>query len=162
MSSVFRIDPLTSFNFYITLIDTSNVLGTILTAAVNYAVAGFSECSGLDASIEIAEWKEGGVNDYVHKFAGRASFSNITLKHGEIYLYDDLWSWHHDFVLGKGKRKDGLVVLLDEGRKPAKVWKFKRGIPMKWAGPPLNATQSTIAIESLEIAHEGLDLEVGV
>jgi phage tail-like protein len=161
MSSVFRIDPLTTANFYITLIDTSNVLGTLITAAVSYAVAGFSECSGLDATVEIAEWKEGGVNEYVHKFAGRSSHSNITLKHGEIYLYDDLWSWHHDFVKGRGKRKDGLVVLLDEGRKPAKVWKFKRGIPAKWVGPQLNASQSNIAIESLEIAHEGLDLEVG-
>jgi phage tail-like protein len=50
---------------------------------------------------------------------------------------------------------------MDEARKPAKVWKFKHGIPMKWVGPSLNATQSGVAIESLEIAHEGLELEVG-
>ena len=65
---------------------------------------------------------------------------------------------HHE---GKGKRKDGLVVLQDESHTPAKVWKFKRGIPVKWTGPALNASQSNIAIESLEIAHEGLVLEVG-
>jgi phage tail-like protein len=161
MSNLLRIDPLSTFNFYITLIDSSNVIGTLITAVLSYAVAGFSECSGLDATIEIADYKEGGVNGYVHKFATRTSHSNLTLKHGVIYLYDDLWTWHYEWARGIGKRKDGLVVLLDESRKPAKVWKFKRGIPTKWVGPSLNASQSSAAIESLEIAHEGLVLEVG-
>ncbi len=161
MPSVLRIDPIGVFNFYLTLIDASNVVGTLITAALNYKVAGFSECSGLEATMEVMDYKEGGVNGYVHKFPTRASYSNITLKHGVIYLYDDLWSWHYDFVQGQGKRKDGLIVLLDESRKPAKVWKFRRGLPMKWTGPALNASQSNAAIESLEIAHEGLILEVG-
>jgi len=161
MSSALRLDPLGAFNFYLTLIDTSNFVGTLITAAVNYKVAGFSECAGLEATVELFEYKEGGLNDYVHKFPTRASFANITLKHGVVYLFDDLWSWHNDFVQGKGKRKDGLVVLLDEARRPAKVWKFKRGIPTKWVGPALNAAQSNVAIESLEVAHEGLFLELG-
>lgn len=156
-----RLDPLGTFNFYITLIDTSNVFGTIISAVMSYAVAGFSECSGLDATVEVLEYKEGGENSFVRKFPTRASFANITLKHGVVYLYDDLWTWHNDFVLGKGKRKDGLITLLDEARKPAKVWKFKRGVPMRWSGPGLNASQSNAAIESLEISHEGLVLEVG-
>jgi phage tail-like protein len=156
-----RIDPLSTFNFYITLIDSSNVAGTLISAALNYFVAGFSECSGIDASIEVIDFKEGGVNDYVHKLATRTSFSNLTLKHGVIFLSDDLWTWHNGWVQGNGKRKDGLIVLLDESRSPAKVWKFKRGIPSKWVGPSLNAAQSNVAIESLEIAHEGLVLEVG-
>jgi|SRR5579864_504312 len=161
MANLLRIDPLSTFNFYITLIDNSNLLGTLITAVLNYAVAGFSECSGLDATIEITDYREGGVNGYVHKFAGRTSYTNLTLKHGVIYLYDDLWTWHHDWVQGAGNRKDGLIVLLDESRKPAKVWKFKRAIPTKWVGPSMNAAQSNVAIESLEIAHEGLELEVG-
>jgi len=159
MPSVLRIDPIGVFNFYLTLIDASNVVGTLITAALNYKVAGFSECSGLEATMEVMDYKEGGVNDYVHKFPTRASHSNITLKHGVIYLYDDLWSWHYDFVQGQGKRKDGLIVLLDESRQPAKVWKFRRGLPMKWTGPALNASQSNAAIESLEIAHEGLTIQ---
>ncbi len=153
-----RIDPLGVFNFYLTLLDTSNVFGTLITAALSYKVAGFSECSGLEATFEVFEYKEGGLNNYVHKFPTRASFSNITLKHGVIYLYDDLWN---DFVLGKGKRKDGLIALLDEARQPAKIWRFKAGIPMKWTGPALNASQSSVAIESLEISHEGLFMELG-
>lgn len=160
-SKYFRIDPLGVFNFYLTLIDNSNLFSNLLTTALNYKVAGFSECSGLDATVEVFEYKEGGVNDYVHKFRTRASFGNLTLKHGVIYLFDDLWSWHNDFVTGKGKRKDGLIVLMDEASRATKVWKFKRGIPMKWVGPSLNAMQSSVAFESLEISHEGLFLEVG-
>jgi phage tail-like protein len=156
-----RVDPLGVFNFYLTLIDTANVLNTIISAALGYKVAGFSECTGLEATVEVMEYKEGGLNEYVHKFPTRASYANITLKQGAIYLYDDLWSWHYDFVQGRGKRKDGLIVLMDEARRPAKIWKFKRGIPMKWVGPSLNASQSNVAIESLEIAHEGLVLELG-
>ena len=60
---------------------------------------------------------------------------------------------------GKGKRKDGLIVLLNEARRPAKMWKFKRGLLVKWVGPSFNASQSNVAIESLEIAHEGLVFE---
>ena len=156
-----RTDPLTGFNFYVTLVDTSNLVGTLISAAFDYWVAGFSECSGLDATVEMFDIKEGGVNDYIHKFGGRASYSNITLKHGVIFHFDDLWKWHHDWVKGKGKRKDGLIVLQDEARQPAKVWRFVRGIPVKWTGPVFNGTQSSVAIESLDIAHEGLELEVG-
>src|SRR5262249_157630 len=159
--AVLRIDPLGVFNFYLTLIDASDVAGTLIKAALDYKVAGFSECSGLEATVEIFEIREGGLNEYVHKFPTRATFANITLKHGVIYLYDDLWSWHNDWVLSVGKRKDGLIVLLDEAKQPAKIWKFKRGIPMKWVGPALNASQNNVAIESLEIAHEGLILELG-
>ena len=158
---LFRIDPVGVCNFYLTLIDTQNVVGTLLTAALNYAVAGFSECSGIDAMLEVQEYKEGGVNDHVQKFPTRASYSNITLKHGVIYLYDDLWNWHFGFVQGQGTRKDGLIVLQDTAGNAAKVWKFKRGIPTKWVGPQLNAAQSAAAIESLEISHEGLLLTVG-
>lgn len=161
MADFLRIDPLGVHNFYLTLIDASNVVGTLLTLALNYKVAGFSECTGLDANLEVFEIREGGVNDHVWKFPTRATHGNITLKHGVIYLYDDLWSWHQEFVIGKGKRKDGIITLMDDQRRPAKVWKFDKGIPMKWVGPSLNASQSAVAIESLEISHQGLHLQVG-
>ena len=81
--------------------------------AVNYFVAGFSECSGIEASFEVMELKEGGLNTHVWKLPVRASHSNITLKHGAIYAYDDLWDWHYGWVQGQGTRKDGLIVLND-------------------------------------------------
>jgi phage tail-like protein len=160
-SSGMRIDPLPIFNFYITLIDSSSVLGTLVTAILDYAVAGFSECSGLEASMEIMDYREGGVNSYVHRFGTRATYPNLTLKHGAIYLYDDLWDWHYSWVQGTGNRKDGLIVLMDAAQNPAKIWKFRNGIPTKWVGASLNAAQSTAAIESLEIAHEGFEMQLG-
>jgi phage tail-like protein len=156
-------DPLSVFNFYLSLVNSPVFSDALVSPPANYQVAGFSECTGLEATVEVIDYKEGGVNDYVHKFPTRASFGNITLKRGIVSLSHELWSWHRDFVLGKGNRKDGLIYLLNEARAPAKVWKFKRGIPTKWVGPSLNASQSSVAIESLEIAHEGLILsEVGV
>ena len=156
-------DPLTVFNFYLSLVNSPVMSDALVSPPANYQVAGFSECTGLEATVEVIDYKEGGVNDYVHKFPTRASFGNITLKRGLISLSDQLWDWHRDFVLGKGRRKDGLIYLLNEAKSPAKVWKFKRGIPTKWVGPSLNASQSVVAIESLEIAHEGLILNrVGV
>jgi phage tail-like protein len=161
MADSLRTDPLGAYNFYISLLDSSNFVGTVISVAANYLVAGFSECSGLEATMETLDYREGGRNSYVRRFATRATHSNITLKHGVIFEYDDLWTWHYGWVQGQGTRKDGVIVLQDEGRRPAKVWKFKRAIPMKWVGPSLNAGQSAVAIESLEIAHEGLQLEVG-
>ena len=161
MAGTLRIDPLGAFNFYITLIDSSNLVSTLVTAVLSYAVAGFAECAGLEANLDVLDYREGGVNNYTHKFATRVSYSNIVLRRGMIYLYDDLWDWHYGWVQGAGKRKDGLVVLLNEARQPAKIWKFKRAIPTKWVGPSLNAAQSLVAVESLDIAHEGLELQLG-
>jgi phage tail-like protein len=159
--AVLRIDPLGAYNFYLTLLDSQGGLGTLITAAVNYFVAGFSECSGIEASFEVMQVKEGGLNTHVWQLPVRASHSNITLKHGAIYAYDDLWDWHYSWVQGQGKRKDGLIVLNNNSGQPAKMWKFKRGIPVKWTGPSLNASQNMVAVESLEIAHEGLEMQLG-
>jgi phage tail-like protein len=159
--AVLRIDPLGAYNFYLTLLDSQGGLGTLISLAVNYFVAGFSECSGIEASFEVMQVKEGGLNTHVWQLPVRASHSNITLKHGAIYAYDDLWDWHHSWVSGQGKRKDGLIVLNNNSGMPAKIWKFKRGIPMKWTGPSLNANQNSVAVESLEIAHEGLEMQLG-
>jgi phage tail-like protein len=155
-----RFDPLPSFRFYITLIDSSSTLRKVLTgisAISNYAIGGFSECTGLEMSMDIHEYQEGGANGYVLKFATRAKYANIALKRGMGFT-DDLWIWHDEYVQGKGKRRDGVIALLSEMGTPVKVWTFRRGIPLKWAGPSLNATQSAVAIETLEITHEGLAL----
>lgn len=161
MANALRNDPLPAFNFYVTLLDSSNFAGTIISAAVGRPVAEFSECTGLDAMLEVMQYKEGGQNAYIHRLPTRAHYSDIMLKRGVIYQYDDLWNWHYEWVQGGGTRRDGLITLADEGHTPLKVWKFKRAIPTKWVGPSLDASQSKIAIELLEIAHEGLELEVG-
>jgi len=152
-----RFDPLPAFNFYITLIDNSSTFSTLKTGVTGFALGGFTECSGLDASLEVEEFKEGGVNDRVHKFPTRNTFSNITLKRG-VGFGENLWLWYEEFLQGKGIRRNGLIVLANELRVPIKIWSFERGLPVKWSGPALNASSSAVAIESIEIAHEKLEL----
>lgn len=152
-----RLDPLPAFNYQITLIDASSLLGKVMTGISFVAGGGFSECSGLDGTLQVEDYNEGGENRYVHKFPTRMTYTNIVLKRG-VGLSEDLWNWHFDYVQGKGKRRDGLIMLQNEQQIPLKLWVFKRGLPLKWAGPTFNATQNAVAIESLEIVHEGLEL----
>jgi len=149
--------PFSAFNFYIQLIDSSSKVAKVLTAISFVAGGGFTECSGLDASLQVEDYIEGGENSYVHKFPTRITYPNIILKRG-VGFGEDLWNWHFSFVSGKGKRRDGIIVLQNDEHIPVKMWRFKRGLPVKWSGPVLNASQSAVAIESIEIAHEGLEL----
>ncbi len=144
-----RVDPYRSFNFVISLIDSSS------TAAP--AAGGFSECSGLEMSLDVEEYKEGGNNGTILKFPTRVKWTNLKLKRG-MATSDDLWLWHYGFVQGQVQRRDGVVTLMDELQNPVKTWSFRRGIPVKWTGPSLNAAQNQVAIEELEITHEGLRL----
>jgi phage tail-like protein len=154
-----RGDPVLNHNFVISLIDTSSTLGMLgsiaMSAIFDVALGGFSECSGLEMSMQPEEYKEGGNNSQVLKFPSRVTWSNITLKKG-IGAGTALWDWHYGFAEGKGKRRDGIIVLLTDLRVPNNVWYFRRGLPVKYTGPSLNATQNNVAIEAIEIAHEGI------
>lgn len=151
-----RLDPLPAFNFLITLLDTSSTFGA-LAGAAGLVMGGFSECSGLESTMETRQYLEGGVNDRVHQFPTRFSFTNIILKRG-VGFGEDLWLWHQEYLDGKGKRRDGIIILQNDLKVPIKVWTFSRGLPIKWTGPSLNAQASAVAIETLEIAHERLTL----
>jgi phage tail-like protein len=157
LSSPTRQDPFRGYNFLVALIDTSSALTTIATSLKALAAGGFSECSGLEMSLDAEEYREGGNNGTVLRFPTRVKWSNLRLKRGMTFA-DELWKWHYDFARGIVKRRDGIVALQDERQNPAKVWSFKRGLPVKWTGPMFNATQSQVAIEEIEIAHEGLQV----
>lgn len=154
-----RPDPVLNHNFLVTLIDSSSKLalaGSLAASAVlDVALGGFSECTGLDMTLAVEEYKEGGNNGTILKFPTRVSWPNITLKKG-VGLSAALWDWHYGFVEGKGKRRDGLIVLMNELRVPNNIWYFRRGLPIKYTGPSLNASQNSVAIEAIEIAHEGV------
>ncbi|MDM0109623.1 phage tail protein [Variovorax sp. J22R24] len=158
-AAALRADPVLNHNFVISLIDTSSALAIVgsalMSAVADVALGGFSECSGLEMSMKTEDYNEGGNNGAVLKFPGRVSFGNLTLKKGQG-TSSALWDWHYGFVVGKGKRRDGIVVLLTEQHLPNNIWYFRRGLPLKYSGPALNATQNSVAIESIEIAHEGL------
>ena len=159
-----RNDPVLNYNFVITLLDSTSALTPgappALTAILDGAVGRFSECSGLELTIPVEDYREGGNNAAVLRFAGRATWSNLTLKRG-VAGNRDLWDWHFSFIEGRGKRRDGVIALLDAARQPRQVWYFRRGLPVKFSGPSLNATQNSIAIEAVEIAHEGLQQIAG-
>jgi phage tail-like protein len=154
-----RNDPVLSRNFLVTLLDTSSVLATIGTAALSAVsdvlLGGFSECSGIEMQLAVDDYKEGGNNGAVLKFPGRVSWGNITLKRG-VTQNTSLWDWHYGFVVGKGARRDGLIVLMNELHVPNNIWFFRRALPIKYIGPSLNAGQSAVAVEQLELAHEGI------
>lgn len=144
MPTAQRKDPYSSFNFVV------EIDGVI--------VGGFAECSGLTTETDIIEYRNGDEDITVRKLPGKAKYTQISLKRG----YTDsreLWEWRKLVITGHTQRKSGTIQLLDEARQPALKWNFREGWPSKWEGPALNAKNNEVAIETLEIAHEGLVLE---
>lgn len=163
MSSGKREDPPLAFNFAISLMDSSSSIGEAVTTIVistltdNQMDAGFNECSGLEMTLEVEEYQAGGMNGTVLKFPTRMQWGKLVLKKG-VLKSTELWDWIYGFVEGDVLRKDGMITLLNEQGKAHTVWKFTRGLPVKYTGPQLNAQQNSIAFESIEIEHEGLQL----
>jgi phage tail-like protein len=166
-----RADPLLGFNFRVSVTDSqpaasSALAGLSISLSGSQASAGFSEISGLEATMDVESYDAGGVNGGALKFPGRVKWSNLVLKRGVIAqrpLSDtsDFWTWLQGFLDGQGVRKDGVITLMDESGAPALAWSWRRGLPLKWTGATMNAQQSQVAIEQLEIAHEGLTMITG-
>jgi len=137
-----RGDPYLNFNFLVELDGITQ--------------AGFTDCSGFGSTTEPVEMNEGGFNSASHKFVGRTKQNNLTLKWG---LTDsrELYNWYRDVVNGKIQRKNGSIIVLDlEGQEKVR-WNFREGWPTKWDGPDFTAKGNDVVIETLEIAHEGIE-----
>ncbi len=141
-----RIDPVTTHCFSIEM------------GSIQHAV--FSECSGLQAEIEVVPYEEGGCNGFVHKLPGRTKYSNITLKRG-VVSSDDLWEWFQEAARGEVTRREVSVVLLDGAQRQVKRWNFSGAYPVKWVGPAFKGGENAISIETLELAHEGITVAKG-
>jgi phage tail-like protein len=117
--------------------------------------AGFRECSGLDTTQDPIDYREGNEGPTVRKLPGLVTYSNITLNRG---MTDDaeLWDWRQKAMDGKVERKNGSIVLLNDIGEEVSRWNFREGWPTKWTGPGFNATSNEVAIETLEIVHEGV------
>jgi phage tail-like protein len=139
-----RNDPYAGFNF---LVEIDGITR-----------AAFSECSGLSTNSDPIEYREGSEDITVRKIPGLKKFANISLKRG-MTTDLELWNWRKTVLDGVTERKAGSIVLLNEAREPVLRWNFREGWPTKWEGPAMKATGNEIAIETLEIAHEGLELE---
>jgi phage tail-like protein len=118
--------------------------------------AAFQQVSGFDSTVDVIEHREGGENTTVRKVPGQTKYSNIQLKWG---LADDrdLYDWHRRIIAGDIERKNGSIVLLDRLGQEKARWNFVRGWPTKYDAPDFNAEGTDIAIETMEIAHEGLE-----
>jgi phage tail-like protein len=144
------VDPFATFKFHVEI-------GNIIEAA-------FTECSGLEMSTEVFEYKEGGENQFVHKFPGRTTVSPITLKRG-FSTSNELFKWYKNMeeCLRRGKKFDYRQVTItlyssaELGKKAR--WTLNKAFPTKWTGPTLKSDEAAMAIETLEISHHGISIE---
>jgi len=139
-----RHDPYGAFNFVVEI--------------DGLTVAGFSECSGLSAETSVIEYREGSDRGGVRKMPGLTKYANIVLRHG-MTVSRELWQWHQAVASGSPSRRSGKITLLDEARTPVASFRFVEGWVARYEGPALKASGNEVAIETIEIAHEGLKLE---
>lgn len=137
-----RTDPYAQFNFLVEIDGVSS--------------AGFTEVSGLETSQEVIEYREGGETTTKRKLPGLTSYMNISLKRGWTQNFE-LWNWRKTTLDGATERKSFAIIVLDEAREEALRFNFREGWICKWEGPKLNSTTNEVAIEALEICHEGMD-----
>jgi len=121
---------------------------------------GFSEVSGLTQENQAIEYRDGSFPEYSSiKMPGLRKFSNITLKRGIVKSDNEFFKWLATVKLNQVERRDIIISLLNENHEPVMTWKAHNAFPVKVEGPSLKATGNEVAIESIEIAHEGLALE---
>lgn len=139
-----RTDPYGAFNF---IVEIDGV-----------AAGGFREVSGLESSVDVIEYRNGSDDTTVRKLPGLKKYSNVVLKRG---LSNDhaLWNWYQTILQGQVDRRSMVVVVLNEAREPAVRFELRNAWPCRWSGPDLDAGRSAVAIETLEICHEGVELD---
>jgi phage tail-like protein len=144
MANLNRNDPYKAFNFRLEIDGIQS--------------AGFTECSGLSTETTIIEYREGSDPGAVRKLPGINRFSSIVLKRG-MTSNRDLWQWRKNIMDGTIDRRNGAIIILADDHTEVARIEFFSGWPSKWEGPHFNAKSSEVAIETLEIAHEGLNVE---
>jgi len=174
--------PLAGFNFRIFFsaeiqedpsLDSGDALKTAGTqaatvipgAAAAGITAGFAEVHGLIAEIEVEDYREGGRNIGPRRFPRWGRYQNLVMRRG-VTSDTALWGWWadvitHSYTLAKGSaqrvpRRNGVIVLDRFDHKAVAAWFFANALPERLVGPSLNARTSEIAIETLELSHEGL------
>ena len=122
--------------------------------------AGFSEVTGLTQENQPIEYRDGAFPEYSSiKMPGLRKFSNVTLKRGIVKSDNQFFKWQSTVKLNTVERRDLIINLLNEEHQPVMVWKVMRAFPVKVEGPQLKATGNEVAIESIEVAHEGLEVQ---
>lgn len=136
-----RLDPPPSFRFTVAFED--------------LPPAGFCDCVGLQSETEVQEYAEGGLHTHTWRLPGRSKQSNVTLKRG---LVDKaLWDWYDAVRSGRFRARNASILIHDpSGSDDLVEFQLIDAFPVKWIGPELSAIQNNLAIETLELAHQGL------
>ena len=141
MAAGARVDPYFGYRFLVEL--------------DSLVVAGFSEVSGLEVRLETEDYQEGGVNTHTRKLPKRVASPNVTLRRG---LTDStaLWKWIDAARNREIQRRNGRIILLDSTGRETWGWEFVDAYPVRWSGPDLRGDGNAVAVETLELTHEGL------
>ena len=118
--------------------------------------AGFSDCSGLGASVEVIQYREGGDSATVRKLPGKVSYPDIVLKWG-VTDSRELFDWHAGVVQGDIQRKNGSVILVGDDGEEKVRWNFFDAWPSTWKGPDFSGMGKDVAIESLTLVCERVE-----
>jgi phage tail-like protein len=120
----------------------------------------FRECTGLGSENEVVEYKASGQKGelVIKKVPGRLKWNNITLKRG-ITDSMDMWQWRKLIEQGNvtSARKNGTITMYSTDGKAIAKWNFINAWPSKITGPGVNAGENAVAIEELELTHEGYE-----
>lgn len=120
---------------------------------------GFKTASGLDSTTASTKYREGTDPTLVQReLPALLSFTAITLTRG---ITDDraLWDWRDDIARGKGTRRDISIILRDDRGEEKIRWNVRNAFPSKWSGPSFDASSDAVAIETLELTHEGVEVQ---
>lgn len=121
---------------------------------------GFTEVSGLDVETEVIEYRQGASPEYSKiKMPGMQKYSNITLKRGSFKSDNEYYKWWNTLKLNTIERRDITIMLLNEEHDPVITWKVKNAWPTKIQSTDLKADGNEVAIESMELVHEGLSIQ---
>jgi phage tail-like protein len=135
-----RVDPFRGFRFLVEIEGLTS--------------AGFQRVKGLQREVKHESYREGGVNEYEHKLFSQVSYPSVVLERG--LARDDVWKWAFDASQGQIVRKTVWIRLQNEAGEKAWAWQLDWAIPVKWTCSDLDANQSQVVMESLELAHHGL------
>ncbi len=139
--SQIALDPYGGYNYFV------EIEGLI--------VGGFKSVSGLSATVQQEEYREGGHNHASHHFVGGTTWSPLVLERGMTEL-DGMWMWFEAAARGVVRKRNLTIMMLDERMLPKTIWNVFDALPVRWSGPTLDATNGQVAVESIELIHGGM------
>ncbi len=124
--------------------------------------AHFTEVTGLDIESQVIEYRKGNSPQFsTTKMPGLQKFSNVTLKRGVFKNDNKLWDWFNSIKMNTINKKTIIINLLDETKKPVMTWTLNNAWPTKIQVTDMKADGNEVAVETIEIAHEGLTIATG-